>query len=162
MWSVKIVLISYVAIFSTTSGTPRKLDRESCPASSTRTCSHRSEAALADLKRSMNTIKFDCGEVCDTSSKIEKRRSWKQRPGKYVKSLKKKIQCPVITRSTAFEGFNFVRQALFLSAPFLSKMEIVHLFSSSLPRFDKCHEMSRIFPRTEQTFASARSFGVIS
>ena len=38
----------------------------------------------------------------------------------------------------------------------------IHLFSSSLPRFDKCHEMSRIFPRTEQTFASARSFGVIS
>ena len=34
--------------------------------------------------------------------------------------------------------------------------------SSSLPRFDKCHETSRIFPWTEQTFASARSFGVIS
>ena len=46
-------------------------------------------------------------------------------------------------------------------APFLSKKEIVHLFSSSLPRFDKCHQTSRIFPRTEQTF-SARSFGVIS
>ena len=29
-------------------------------------------------------------------------------------------------------------------------------------RFDRCHETSRIFPRTEQTFASARSFGVIS
>ena len=27
---------------------------------------------------------------------------------------------------------------------------------------DKCHKTSRIFPRTEQTFASARSFGVIS
>ena len=37
-----------------------------------------------------------------------------------------------------------------------------HLFSSSLPRLDKCHKTSRIFPRTEQTFASARSFGVIS
>ena len=55
-----------------------------------------------------------------------------------------------------------ILQALFLCAPFLSKMENVHLFSSSLPRFDKCHETSRIFPRTEQTFASARSFGVIS
>ena len=55
-----------------------------------------------------------------------------------------------------------LQQALFLCALFLSKMENVHLFSSSLPRFDKCHETSRIFPRTEQTFASARSFGVIS
>ena len=40
--------------------------------------------------------------------------------------------------------------------------QTVHLFTSSLPRFDKCHETSRIFPRTEQTFASARSFDVIS
>ena len=53
-------------------------------------------------------------------------------------------------------------QAFFLCAPLLSKKENVHLFSSSLPRFDKCQETSRIFPRTEQTFASARSFGVIS
>ena len=51
---------------------------------------------------------------------------------------------------------------IFLVLHFLSKKEIVHLFSSSLPHLDKCHEMSRIFPRTEQTFASARSFGVIS
>ena len=50
----------------------------------------------------------------------------------------------------------------FLCAPFLSKMENVRLFSSSFPRLDKCHETSQIFPRTEQTFASARSFGVIS
>ena len=78
MWSVNVVLISYVAIFSTTSGTPRKFDRESCAptAAITRSCSHRSEAALADLKRSINTIKFDCGEVCDTSSKIEKKRGF--------------------------------------------------------------------------------------
>ena len=48
-------------------------------------------------------------------------------------------------------------QALFLCTPFLTKMEIVHLFSSSLPRFDKWHETSWIFPRTEQTFANARS-----
>ena len=41
-------------------------------------------------------------------------------------------------------------------------MENSHLFSSSLPRLDKRHETSQIFPRTEQTFASARSFGVIS
>ena len=58
--------------------------------------------------------------------------------------------------------FQSLLQALFLCAPFLSKMENVHLFSSSFPHFDKCHETSRIFPRTEQTFASARSFGVIS
>ena len=57
---------------------------------------------------------------------------------------------------------DLIRQALFLCAPFLSKKENVHLFLSSLPRFDKCHETSRIFTRTEQTFASARSFGVIS
>ena len=53
-------------------------------------------------------------------------------------------------------------QALFLCAPFLSKIANVHLFSNSLPRFDKCHETSRIFLRTEQTFASAMSFVVIS
>ena len=53
-------------------------------------------------------------------------------------------------------------QALFLCAPFLPKKGNVHLFSSSFSRFDKCHETSRIFPRNEQTFASARSFGVIS
>ena len=51
----------------------------------------------------------------------------------------------------------------FCARHFLSKKENVHLFFlSSFPRFDKCHETSRIFPRTEQTFASARSFGVIS
>ena len=55
-----------------------------------------------------------------------------------------------------------LHQALFLCAPFLFKMENGHLLSSSLPLLDKCHETSRIFPRTEQTFASARSFGVIS
>ena len=55
-----------------------------------------------------------------------------------------------------------VMQALYLCVPFLSKKENVHLFSSSLPRFYKCHETSRIFLRTEQTFARARSFGVIS
>ena len=56
-----------------------------------------------------------------------------------------------------------VIQALFLCALFLSKTENGHLFSSSLPRLHKCHEPSRIFPRTEQTFvSSARSFGVIS
>ena len=55
-----------------------------------------------------------------------------------------------------------LHQALFLCALFLFRMENVHLFSSSFPRFDKCHETSRIFPRNEQTFASARSFGVIS
>ena len=46
------------------------------------------------------------------------------------------------------ELYNTVRQALFLSALFLSEKENVHLFSSSLPRFDKYHETSRIFPRT--------------
>ena len=54
----------------------------------------------------------------------------------------------------------FFLKALFLYAQFLSKKENVRLFSSSLPRFDNCHETSRIFPRTEQTFA--RTFGVIS
>ena len=49
----------------------------------------------------------------------------------------------------------------FCACHFLSKKGNVHLFSSSLPRLDKCHETSRIFPRTEQTFASARSFGFI-
>ena len=43
-------------------------------------------------------------------------------------------------------------------APFLSKKENVHLFSSLLPRFDKCHETSRIFTRTEQTFAQCQEF----
>ena len=43
-------------------------------------------------------------------------------------------------------------------ALFLSKKENVHLFSSSLPRLDKCHETSRIFLRTEQTFASCQEF----
>ena len=44
---------------------------------------------------------------------------------------------------------------------FCPKWKMFTFFLSSLPRFDKCHETSRIFPRTEQTFASARSFGVI-
>ena len=53
-------------------------------------------------------------------------------------------------------------QALFLCAPFLFKKGKCSPFLELLPRFDKCHETSQIFPRTEQTFASARSFGVIS
>ena len=48
-----------------------------------------------------------------------------------------------------FNAFDGVSQALFLCALFLSKMENGHLFSSSLPRFDKCHKSSRIFIRTE-------------
>ena len=35
-------------------------------------------------------------------------------------------------------------------------------FLQLTPTFDKCHETSRIFPRIEQTFASASSFIVIS
>ena len=58
--------------------------------------------------------------------------------------------------------FQVLGQDLFLCALFLSKMENGHLFSSSLPLLDKCHKTSRTFPKTEQTFASARSFGVIS
>ena len=70
---------------------------------------------------------------------------------------------PVSHHRDSGAGADRLGQALFLCAPFLSKKENVHLFSSSLPRFDKqCHETSRIFPRTEQTFARARSFGVIS
>ena len=53
--------------------------------------------------------------------------------------------------------FIFVRMPIF--GP---KRKMFTFFSSSLPRFDKCHETSsRIFMRTEQTFANARSFGVI-
>ena len=43
-------------------------------------------------------------------------------------------------------------QALFLCSTFWSKMENGHLFSSSLPRLDKCHKTSRLFTRTEKTF----------
>ena len=63
--------------------------------------------------------------------------------------------------SSGSQWQNMVR--LYFCAHFFGpKEENVHLFSSSLPRFDKCHETSQIFPRTELTFASARSFGVIS
>ena len=50
----------------------------------------------------------------------------------------------------------------FIFVFFVQKGNCGHLLSSSLARFDKCHETSQIFPRTEQTFASARSFRVIS
>ena len=50
----------------------------------------------------------------------------------------------------------------FCAHHFCPKRKNVRLFSSLLPHFDKCHETSRIFLSTEQTFASARSFGVIS
>ena len=61
-----------------------------------------------------------------------------------------------------FIVFNRFNTGFFVRTTFLSKRENVHLFSNSLPRFTKCHKTSRIFPRTEQTFASARSFGVSS
>jgi len=67
-------------------------------------CKFASKEGLEHLKKSINIIKFDCGEVCDTSTKIEKKRG--KPNGKYVKSLQKKINCPIITTSTAFEGFN--------------------------------------------------------
>ena len=60
------------------------------------------------------------------------------------------------SRMFSKSGFIFVRYH------FCLKWKMFTFFSSSLPRFDKCHETSRIFLRTEQTFASARSFGVIS
>ena len=37
----------------------------------------------------------------------------------------------------------------------------VHLLSSSFSSIDKCIETARIFTRDEQTFDSAKSFGVI-
>ena len=92
-----------------------------------------------------------------------------QTPNKYVGE--ERFSGSAGSNQTYFENtsrlwFNFVhgssKPGFFLCAPFLSKMENGHLFSSSLPRLDKFHETSRIFPRTEQTFASARSFGVIS
>ena len=52
-------------------------------------------------------------------------------------------------------GFIFVRT-------FFAEKGNVHLFSSSHPCFDKCHETSPIFPRTKQIFVRDRSFGVIS
>ena len=61
------------------------------------------------------------------------------------------IHCVSIFKqnSTHVQSRELLLQALFLCAPFLSKIENVHLFSSSLSRLDKCHETSRIFPRTE-------------
>ena len=47
---------------------------------------------------------------------------------------------------------NWIHRRYYGSSPFLDPTPT---------HFDKCHEMSRIFMRTEQTFASARSFGVI-
>ena len=52
-------------------------------------------------------------------------------------------------------------QALFLCALFLSKIEKKFTFSGTYSQA-LTNAMRRIFPRTEQTFASARSFGVIS
>ena len=46
----------------------------------------------------------------------------------------------------------------FVQAFSCPKKENVHLFSSSFPCYDRCQETSQIFPRTEQTFASARIF----
>ena len=63
--------------------------------------------------------------------------------------------CFVDGGNCSIAGFIFVQCAFFV------QNVNVHLFSDPLPRFDKCHETSRIFPRTEQTFVSARSFGVI-
>ena len=49
-------------------------------------------------------------------------------------------------------------EALFLCAPFWAKKDFVHLFSNSIPSFEKCLETSQTFTRTEQTFVCARSF----
>ena len=55
-----------------------------------------------------------------------------------------------------------VRQALLLRAQFFVQIVNVHLFSSSLPRLDTCHETLQIFTWTGQTFVCAWSyFGVI-
>ena len=76
------------------------------------------------------------------------------------------VSCRVLDELGQFEAgigvLVLVSQALFLCALFLTDKENIHLFSSSLPCFDKCHETSPINRRTEQTFGSARSFGVIS
>ena len=56
-----------------------------------------------------------------------------------------------------------IDQVLFLCSQFIVQKEKCSPFLELTPtRFDKCHETSQIFPRTEQTVASARSFGVIS
>ena len=68
---------------------------------------------------------------------------------------------PVSHHRDSGAGADRLGQALFLCAPFLSKKENVHLFSSSLLRFDKCHKTSQIFTGTEQTFVTAKSFGII-
>ena len=51
-----------------------------------------------------------------------------------------------------------VRQDLFLCALFFVQKGKCSLFLSSLQHFDKCHEASQIFSKTEQTFASAQEF----
>ena len=61
-----------------------------------------------------------------------------------------------VSVSTNIAGFIFVRTIFVQNGKWSPFLELTPT------HFDKCHETSRIFPRTEQTFASARSFGVIS
>ena len=49
----------------------------------------------------------------------------------------------------------------FKCTPFFSKKANVHFISSSISCVGKCHKTSQIFTRTEQTFVSARSLGII-
>ena len=84
------------------------------------------------------------------------RQNW---PGKKCATLVAKVSLCILP--SLKKSLRLI-QALFLRAPFWSKKENICLFSSLLPRFDKYHETSRMLPKTEQTFASARIFGVIS
>ena len=78
----------------------------------------------------------------------------------------------VSTKHFCFYGRKYADSTNYRRAPlvpgffcahhFCPKWKMLTFFSSSLPRLDKCHETSLIFPRTEQTFKGARSFGVIS
>ena len=81
-----------------------------------------------------------CGKIKDWQ-KLSAIESPKRESG-WIMGAKK---CQTIENTSDDRGKIHVEQA-FLCALFLSKKEDVHLFSSSFPCLEKCHEMSRIFP----------------
>ena len=107
-------------------------------------------------KRIPETVKNDGGDGEELASLWDIGRAlWtRDLPAVYAAIDARQWSSNVTAIVTAIKGIYYTNPGFILCAPFLSKMENGHLFSSSLPRFDKCHETSRIFPRTEQTFAS--------
>ena len=98
-WKVCIVFALFATVIDCLSVTDSATHQEHCHEAENVRC-YRTKESVADIKKKVTMLRYDCGDVCDTTVKGEKY----SKPGKFLKAIKKKIDCPTILSSPVFDG----------------------------------------------------------